>query len=270
MSIQLSSAELVSRIISDPSFANEIINYITNVKPKLNSLTSKMYIIEHIEAAHAEQIDEYKKILKKLHDKYIKLEASIDIKSTSSCKSCEVKAQTIQKLSSDLSECKVCESKDKLIEQLKDELEVVKQLKQQHNKVQQLDHTCKSCEDKTDIIKNMTQMLTKPCAKCEIKDEKIAKISKKKDSAIRDLSQKIVQLENINLSKDAEFEKLNKLVRLELNKAKQNQVQKQTPVQKQTQEQSQEQNQEQTQGSNSVLGELYRQFGNFISITEPK
>jgi len=258
MSIQQSSAELVSRIISDPSFANEIINYVTNIKPKLNSLTSKMYIIEHIETAHAEQIDEYKKLLKKLHDKYVKLEANINLKSSpESCKSCEVKAQTIQKLASDLSECKVCESKDKLIEELKHELEV---LKQKPNQIQQTN--CKSCEDKTDIIKNMTQMLTKPCAKCETKDEKLAKITKKKDSAIRDLSQKIVQLENISLAKDAEFEKLNRLVRLELNKAKQKPVPNCVP--------KQETNSVPNQDSNSVLGELYKQFGNFISITEAK
>lgn len=271
MSIQISSAELVSRIISDPSLANEIINYITNIKPKLNTLTSKLYVIEQLEASHEEQINEYKKLLKKLHDKYIKLESSVNAKShdETSCKSCEVKAQTIQKLTSDLSECKVCESKDKLIVQLKDELELAKQLVKQTQATQQVQTqaqpltqpqvlACKSCEDKTDIIKNMTQMLKAPCVKCEAKDDKLSKITKKKDSAIRDLMQKITQMESDKSAKDAEFEKLNKLLRLELNKSKQ------TPTQIQTQ------NPTPIQTQDSVLGELYKQFGNFISIKDSK
>ncbi len=279
MSIQISSAELVSRIISDPSFANEIINYMTNIKPKLNSLSSKLYIIEKIESTHAEQMDEYKKLLKKLHNKYVKLESSVKTHSDV-YKSCEVKTQTIQKLTSDLSECKVCESKDKLIVQLKDELELAKQLVKQTQatsvsaaQIQPLPLTCKSCEDKTDIIKNMTQMLTAPCAKCEAKDDKLAKITKKKDSAIRDLLQKVKQLENENLAKDSEFEKLNKLLRLELNKSKK---QAPSPAQELSQVQNQVTkpiiNQVPTQNSSqdTVLGELYKQFGNFISITEQK
>ena len=76
-------------------------------------------------------------------------------------------------------------------------------------------------------------MLATPCAKCGSKDEKIAKITKK-----------ITQLEKNNSAKDAEFEKLNKLVK--------SQTQTQTPE------------------TNTVLGELYKQFGNFISMTEPK
>lgn len=269
MSIQLSSAELVSRIISDPSFANEIINYMNNIKPKLNSLTSKMYVIEQIESAHNEQIDEYKKLLKKLHDKYVKLETSINSKpKNDSCKSCEVKAQTIQKLTSDLSECKVCESKDKLIEQLKDEIEI---LKKQVGTIQQpTQSTCKSCEDKTDIIKNMTQMLTKPCSKCETKDIKIEKITKKKDLTIHELSHKITQLESDNSAKNAEFEKLNRLLRLELNKSKSLQPEQTKQLEQPEQIKKPQQQFNQPQESNSVLGELYKQFGNFISITEQK
>lgn len=285
MSIQLSSTELVSRIIADPTFANEIINYVTIIKPKLATLAKKTHVLEQIESAHEEKIQEYKKLLKKLHGKYEKLGAELNKKQNQvssnhqTCEECVVKAQTIEKLKKDLAEtkecdqvkqelasCKVCETKDKLIGNLEAQ---VSQLTTQAQ-VQ----TCKSCEEKNGFIKDLTGQIgqisqtTKPCGSCARKDEIIEKITKtsakqfkEKDSSIKRLGALVKQMEMESIEKDQQITDLNKLVRSELNK------------QEQIYESQLKQNLTQTtsvpaQSNPSVVNEIYRQFENFLNQTK--
>jgi len=276
MSIQLSSAELVSRIIADPTFANEIVNYVNNIKPKLSSLATKTHVLEQIEASHEEKIKDYKKLLKKLHGKYEKLVAQtnkivpVPI-SKHDCSECIVKSQTIDKLKKDLEEtklcdqvkqelanCKACETKDKLIANLES----------QASTLQSQVHTCKSCEDKNGFIKDLTVQIAKPCSACVKKDDQILNLtkssfkqSKEKDSSIKRLAALVKQMEMESNEKDNKIANLNKLIKEELNK--QSQEFKQSQESKQSQELKE-------QSNPSVITELYKQFGNFINITEKR
>jgi len=184
MNTQLSNTEIVSRIISDSTFASDIVNYVNNLKPKLLELATKSHILEQIEASHEEKIKEYKTLLKKLHSKYIKLEATtnkiINVPRYD-CSECVVKTQTIEKLKKDLEEtkicdqvkqeivkCKFCETKDKLITNLESQ---VNQLKAQTI-------TCKSCDEKNGFIKDLTVQITKPCSECLKKNDQIDNLTK--------------------------------------------------------------------------------------------
>lgn len=263
MSIQLSSAELVSRIVSDPMFANEIINYVNNIKPKLSTLASKTHVLEQIESAHELQIAEYKKMLKKLHSKYEKL-AQQPTKSAEpdDCIDCIDYKTKLDKLNKEISQLKTsCESKDQIILNLEKNVQDLRQ------------ETCKGCQEKNIYIKDLTskfdtlsekfsdwQPKGSLCVGCVTKDEQIIKLtktsyksSKEKDSSIQKLLGQIKQMEQESEQKQTQLNELNSLVRAELAK---------TNTQNQTQNQTQSQTQDQNQ---SILNELYKQFGNFIS-----
>ena len=275
MSIQLSSAELVSRIVSDPMFANDIINYVNNIKPKLSILSSKTHILEQIESAHSLQIEEYKALLQKLYTKYEKLSQNkntiaqpIPIQKhdyIDDCSSCTIKTQIINQVKTELAEIKKeleqsklsvnqsttsCEAKDKIILNLE---KIVQDLRQE---------TCKGCVDKTDFIKDLTSKIGRPCMACSSKDEQIVKLSKisyktstEKDSSVKRLLAQIKQMELESYQKDSQLTELNKLVRSELDKQHAKTRVQDNLAQTQTQDQS-------------VLNELYKQFGNFISISK--
>jgi predicted RNase H-like nuclease (RuvC/YqgF family) len=71
------TTELITQIISNPIFANDIYNYINNIKPKLDNITTKKAILDEIYNKLNEQpnvqITEYKELLKKFRNKYDKL-----------------------------------------------------------------------------------------------------------------------------------------------------------------------------------------------------
>jgi hypothetical protein len=278
---QLSSAELVSRILADPTFANEIIDYVTRIKPRLATLASKTHVLEMVQVAHEEKIKEYKKLLKKLHGKYQTLAAEkstqADKLTCPECDGCAVKAQTIEKLKKDLEEtkkcdqakqelqdikCKICETKDKLINNLETQLVSTKQLIQTQQSSQLTQ--CKSCEEKNGFIKDLTGQIGKPCSRCVAKDETINKLiktsskqSKEKDNSIKRLGALVKQMENENIEKEEQISNLNKMIREELDRQKVVLAQSKTTV-SQTQD-------EQSTSAPSVMNELYKQFENFLN-----
>jgi len=301
----LNTTELITQIISNPTFANDIYNYINNIKPKLDNLTNKTAILDEIYNKLNEQpnvqITEYKELLKKFRNKYDKLKEEYTKKNS-----------TIESLKTELNEIKNrmndYSNKEIIIDSLKKEISQLKLVCTDKdningNLISQIDNIklnpikqqCTECPIKDKLISTLESKEKTTCAECFLKDKIINNLESKvatesntlntceecnkKNIIIKEISEQInkpcVNCED----KDKQIHKLTKrndktckdkdenikLLQEEL-----------TILEKKSIESAEEliriitlyKKEKEEREPQNVLEELSKQFGNFITITK--
>ena len=181
------SAQLIQNILSNPVLANQCVDYIQNIKPKLSILLTKIPILEELENKLSKQEElsksseldkpdnEYKELLIKLKLKYENLKK----------------------------EYKTVQNQNNILQY---------NLSNNNSKEQ----ACEECNKKNDIIKQFTLHINKPCHLCEEKDRQIHKLFQKNDKICKEKDDQINELKSrcIILQKQA-FDSANELARLQ-------------------------------------------------------
>jgi uncharacterized protein YukE len=183
------TTELITQIISNPIFANDIYNYINNIKPKLDNLTTKTAILDEIYNKLNEQpnvqISEYKELLKKFRNKYDKLKeeytkknSAIDALKTelneikNKMNDYSNKEIMIDSLKKEISQLKlVCADKDNINGNLISQIDNIKL-----NPIKQL---CTECPIKDKLISTLELKEKTTCAECFLKDKIINNLESK-------------------------------------------------------------------------------------------
>jgi len=240
------SAQLIQNILSNPVLANQCVDYIQNIKPKLSILLTKIPILEELEnklskpeeLSKSSELDkpdnEYKELLIKLKLKYENLKK----------------------------EYKTVQNQNNIL-----------QYNLSNNNSKEQARECKECNTKNDIIKQFTLHINKPCHLCEEKDRQIHKLFQKNDKICKEKDDQINELKSrcIILEKQA-IDSANELARLQsLNTPEVKQkIDTVEPVQSSNTVESAEKldNPEQNLNTSNknVLEQLKEQFGNFVKI----
>jgi hypothetical protein len=201
------SAQLIQNILSNPVLANQCIDYIENIKPKLTQLLTKIPILEELEKKldnkeelpnkelpNKEELQEYKELLSKLKLKYVNLKKEY--------KTVQTENSILQSnlLNKNSTKCIECSNKDNLIFKYQEE----------SNK------SCEECNKKNDIIKQFTLHINKPCSLCEEKDRQIHKLFKKNDKICKEKDDQINELKSrCQILEKQAIDSANELARLQ-------------------------------------------------------
>lgn len=196
------SAQLIQNILSNPVLANQCIDYIENIKPKLSLLLTKIPILEELDNKlnnTQEELqnlpdNEYKELLIKLKLKYNNLKKEY--------KTVQTENNILQSnlLNKNSTKCIECSNKDNLIFKYQEE----------SNK------SCEECNKKNDIIKQFTLHINKPCSLCEEKDIQIHKLFKKNDKICKEKDDQINELKSrCQILEKQAIDSANELARLQ-------------------------------------------------------
>ena len=259
------SAQLIQNILSNPILANEYVDYVQNIKPKLSQLLSKIPILKELENKLDNKQEEKKDLTEKeLPEKDLPEKESSELLDKTNKEDNEYKELLIKlKLKYDnlRKEYKTIKSENTNLQSENTNL----QSKESIDNLKE----CKECDKKNDIIKQFTSHINKPCSLCEEKDRQIHKLFQKNDNICKEKDDQINELKSkcIILQKQA-INSANELARLQsLNSSEQsldivslkkldNPTQKIDIV-------SSEQNK-----SKNVFDELSKQFGDFMQINK--
>jgi hypothetical protein len=205
------TTELITQMISNPNLANDIINYLNNIKPKLDQLYLKIPILEQIETKIQTIQDttnnEYKTLLIKLKNKYDKLK----IKYNYNLKDNLEKNTEIKSLQKQISELKSYEETNKNLKkeinslqeqilELKSYEETNKNLKKEINSLQEQILELKSYENNNKLTEDFIELKSNRYSNQKINELKKDIIELKSNQnyiqEINELKKEIIELKS--------------------------------------------------------------------------
>ena len=252
------SAQLIQNILSNPILANECVDYLQNIKPKLTQLLNKIPILNELEnklnnksdvKSDSNDDNDTQLLLIKLKSKYDNLKKEYNkLESESrSCIECLNKDKLILKSENGINKkCEECEKKNNIITQF----------------TLDMNKSCEECDKKNNIITQFTSHLNKPCASCEEKDRQIYKLFQKNDKICKEKDDQINELKSkCQILEKQAIDSANELARLQ-DKSNSLESNKQNIIS----EQKLDINASEQKTSNNVLDQLKKQFGDFVKI----
>ena len=204
------SAQLIQNILSNPTLANECVDYLQNIKPKLAQLLNKIPILDELENKlnnksnskdDVKNSNETNELLIKLKSKYDNLKKEYNkLESESrSCIECLNKDKLIFENSTN-KQCEECNKKNNIITQF----------------TLDMNKSCEECDKKNNIITQFTSHLNKPCPSCEEKDRQIHKLFQKNDKICKEKDNQINELKSkCQILEKQAIDSANELARLQ-------------------------------------------------------
>jgi hypothetical protein len=250
------SAQLIQNILSNPTLANEYVDYVQNIKPKLSQLLSKIPILKELEN-RLDNKQEEKKDLPEKESKDLSEKESSELLDKADNEYKELLIKLKLKYDNLRKEYKTIKTENTNLQTENTNLQTENTNLQTKESIDNYKE-CKECDKKNDIIKQFTSHINKPCSLCEEKDRQIHKLFQKNDKICKEKDDQINELKSkcIILQKQA-INSANELARLQsLNMISSDKLEKIDII-------SSEQNK-----SKNVFNELSKQFGDFIQINK--